>query len=44
LDGLPEVPSGKRYFEAFLGAASVFLALKPAAARVSDLNAHLIGS
>ena len=39
---LPELPSGKTYYEPFLGAGSVFFAYAPKKAVLSDLNPHLI--
>ena len=38
----PELPSTATYFEPFLGAASLYLAIRPARAQLSDLNRHLI--
>lgn len=38
----PENVQGMRYVEPFLGAASMFLAIKPATALLSDANQHLI--
>lgn len=39
---VPPLLNGARYYEPFAGAASLFLALRPRRARLSDLNAHLV--
>lgn len=44
LEKLPPDMSGRRYYEPFLGAASLFLAVKPVSAFLSDANPHLISA
>jgi len=39
---VPRITNGGRYYEPFVGAASLFLAIRPRRARLSDLNEHLI--
>jgi DNA adenine methylase len=39
---VPKLLKGARYYEPFAGAVSLFLAIKPRKARLSDLNEHLI--
>lgn len=41
-DALPDDMDGRIYYEPFLGAASLFITIGPAASRLSDLNPHLI--